>query len=581
MKWVCSWIALFVFSFEVFASTEDIERQLAELEQVMLTQPARGESIIQNIGNRVAELSPAQLTRFYLQVSIQAMLDGRYDDAVAILKQSLKTAQSPDEFVSVHYLLATVEISRKDYSRSLTHIREVLSQISEVDNVELQVKGYNRVLNAFFQLGAYKEAAEYAILAYRLNDGRDPVNQCTSMLFIGPSFLYLGELEKATPWLDQSIVFCGQNDLSLMVAMSQKGKAESLVKQGKLTDALDYLKRAEQGYLEIGYELEIADVNSILAEIYLALNQLNEAEDYAHRVLKKGDKPEYLLALKKASHVLAQLNYDKGNYKQAYTHQESYIKYAERMMTDTSAKSLAYQMAKFDSDEKDRHIHLLEQERGVYVEQRATEHQKQSNLTLLLLVAAAGLMICLIVIILGFNQRGRYKRMAQYDSLTGVMNRSTGFTKAENTYVSVMARHSVMSAIIVDLDAFKAVNDQHGHSTGDWVLRVLVDGIKTRLRRMDILVRLSGEEFAIFLPDMPATDAESIAESIRLFVMEMEPRYTEDAFKLTASLGVSVSNEGDLSLDPILARADIALHQAKESGGNRVVVYGRSHHQPL
>ncbi|MCL1037862.1 diguanylate cyclase [Shewanella submarina] len=580
MKWIHGWIVFFVLSVEVLASTEDIERLLAELEQVMLTQPARGESIIQDIKESGVELTPAQQTRFYFQLSIQAMLDGRYDDAVAILKESLKTAQSPDEIVSIHYLLSTVAISRKDYPLSLIHIRKVLSRIDEIDDVELQVKGYNRILNVYYQFGAYKEAAEYAILAYQLNDGRDPVNQCTSMLFIGLSFFSLGELEKATSWLDQSIVFCGEHDLSLMVAMSQKGKAESLIKQGELKDALVYLKRAEQGYLETGYELEITDVNSILAETYLALKQPVEAEKYALRVIRKGDKPEYLHALKKASQVLAQLHYDAGNYKQAYQHQQEYIEYAERLMTDTSAKSLAYQMAKFDSDEKDRHIHLLEQERGVYVEQRATEHQKQSNLTLLLLVAAAGLMICLIVIILGYTQRGRYKRMAQYDSLTGVMNRSTGFTKAENTYVSVMARHSVMSAIMVDLDAFKAVNDQHGHSTGDWALRMLVDGIKAKLRRMDILVRLSGEEFAIFLPDMPATDAESVAESIRLLVMEMEPRYAEEAFKLTASLGVSVSNEGDLSLDPILARADIALHQAKESGGNQVVVYGR-HNQEV
>ncbi len=576
MAKICWFLLVSLVSFAAQALEEvSIEQKLQSLEQALITEPAQTEQLITDLGEQIQEMSDSQRVRYYSQIGIKAILDANYQKSIGSFNLALELAGSLEEKVTIHYFMATAELSVRDYAKSLTHLSVMLQNIDNIDDAHLQVKSYNRLFNAYFQLGAHQEAAEYALLAHRLNAGRDPISHCTSSLFIGLSAFKLGDKAKALSWLNESVEYCEKHQLPLMVAMSHKGTGELLFSQDKFSEALAELKQAEAGYAKIGYQIEIVSVDSMLAQTYAALGHSDDAISYAMKAFDKAGQEEYMDARKRAVRVLADINYLRGNFQQAYDYQQIYLELTETMLSDIAAKSLAFQLAKFDSDEKDRHIHLLEQERGVYVEQRATEHQKQSNLTLLLLVAAAGLMICLIVIILGYTQRGRYKRMAQYDSLTGVMNRSTGFTKAENTYVSVMARHSVMSAIMVDLDAFKAVNDQHGHSTGDWALRMLVDGIKAKLRRMDILVRLSGEEFAIFLPDMPATDAESVAESIRLLVMEMEPRYAEEAFKLTASLGVSVSNEGDLSLDPILARADIALHQAKESGGNQVVVYGR------
>ncbi|MCF6266809.1 MAG: diguanylate cyclase [Desulfuromusa sp.] len=129
------------------------------------------------------------------------------------------------------------------------------------------------------------------------------------------------------------------------------------------------------------------------------------------------------------------------------------------------------------------------------------------------------------------------------------------------------------SVIMLDIDHFKRVNDEFGHSTGDQVLKHLSRLIRGLVRQGDLLIRWGGEEFLILLPGTLISEAGPFAERIRLEVEQEQ--FAEDG-SITISLGVAQLREGD-STDTLLKRVDDALYRAKQEGRNRVVLQSPLH----
>jgi diguanylate cyclase (GGDEF)-like protein len=129
-----------------------------------------------------------------------------------------------------------------------------------------------------------------------------------------------------------------------------------------------------------------------------------------------------------------------------------------------------------------------------------------------------------------------------------------------------------MSAIMLDIDHFKKVNDTYGHAAGDEVLRMIAQRCRENLRVVDILGRYGGEEFAIILPETDLTTAHHIAERLRQRLTE-KPIITDRlTIAVTISLGVSAAESDTFDVAALLNQADAALYQAKQAGRNRVMV---------
>jgi diguanylate cyclase (GGDEF)-like protein len=128
--------------------------------------------------------------------------------------------------------------------------------------------------------------------------------------------------------------------------------------------------------------------------------------------------------------------------------------------------------------------------------------------------------------------------------------------------------------VIIDLDHFKTVNDQHGHQVGDQALRQVASALTHYVRPYDWASRWGGEEFLIMLPGASAAGAATAAERIRLTIAETPLVLADGATViLQASLGVACTSAEDkayLSLEQLVQKADEALYQAKREGRNRV-----------
>lgn len=165
------------------------------------------------------------------------------------------------------------------------------------------------------------------------------------------------------------------------------------------------------------------------------------------------------------------------------------------------------------------------------------------------------------------------QRLAMLDSLTGLYNRRHFFEAGEIEIERAQRYHHSLSAIMLDLDYFKQVNDRFGHNIGDLVLREVAECCRQETRTADILCRYGGEEFAILLPETSMEAAVEVAERLRQLIAQMKFSTDNGPLTLTASLGVAVLCDRCDKKEILLSHADQALYEAKHSGRDCVKQY--------
>lgn len=163
----------------------------------------------------------------------------------------------------------------------------------------------------------------------------------------------------------------------------------------------------------------------------------------------------------------------------------------------------------------------------------------------------------------------RALQAAKIDTLTGTNNRAAMDEMLERE-VDLSHRHqSAMSLLILDLDHFKQINDNYGHTTGDDVLREFVECANQALRKTDMLFRFGGEEFVIILPGVNVTGAALAAERLRSILEKHVFNSRRASIPVTVSIGTASITMQDTA-KTMIERADRALYSAKNTGRNRV-----------
>jgi diguanylate cyclase (GGDEF)-like protein len=163
------------------------------------------------------------------------------------------------------------------------------------------------------------------------------------------------------------------------------------------------------------------------------------------------------------------------------------------------------------------------------------------------------------------------RQMATTDALTGAMNRGHFLTLGQREVSRVQALGLGLAVVMLDVDHFKMINDQHGHPAGDAALQHLVGLLRAGTRRVDLLGRMGGEEFAVVLPAVTDDIAMEIAERLRAMVARAKLTHGGTEITMTISLGVASLSRDEATLETCLARADAALYAAKHGGRNRVM----------
>lgn len=159
---------------------------------------------------------------------------------------------------------------------------------------------------------------------------------------------------------------------------------------------------------------------------------------------------------------------------------------------------------------------------------------------------------------------------ASTDELTVISNRRNFYEMAEKQFLSDKIEHQPLTLILIDIDNFKAINDNFGHAAGDTALKEFALNIKSTLRSRDLFGRIGGDEFSIILPNTNSKDSLIIAERIRCSIAAMEIIHQKQRIHLTVSIGIVQSTPKMRTIHDVLNAADKALYQAKSEGRNKV-----------
>lgn len=172
----------------------------------------------------------------------------------------------------------------------------------------------------------------------------------------------------------------------------------------------------------------------------------------------------------------------------------------------------------------------------------------------------------------------RLLQLANEDDLTGLLNRRAFMARATDVITQAMQQGKPLSLVLFDVDHFKLINDQHGHATGDDVLKAIAQAVRQNSRAEDLLCRYGGEEFVMLLPMTRADAAETLVQRLRMAINELRLSGSEGrALQVSVSIGlVALGNPAQQIVDPvkmldqILSQADSAMYEVKNKGRNGV-----------
>lgn len=572
MKRLLGVIVLLVLQAKVVAAP-DFDDKLAQIDTLRHSNMQQAVSQVNDLESGFENMSSTQQSRFLVLKAFTLIYAAKYDEAISVLLQAESLVDDLHSLMKIYNYQATALLFLHQYEEALSVIAKGLSLIEQISEVDDKRLAYLRLANLYSAMGFHGIAATYSTKVLNLASPADSGDICGARILITVNAM---EQQQASAYDDFKATadYCQLNNLPLLATIATKGMGEAKFRLGEYQAAIPLLLEALTSYQAFNFQSEISDVNTLLAQNYLEIGELSKATQYAQLVIAQVDMPSNQEHKQLAYQILAKLAASEGQFERAYAYSLLQQHYKQLVLDETKIKALAYQASKYNSEEKEREITLLNKERELYMAQQLVKEREYTNMLMFVTMLVGGVFFLGILVVFGVLQKRKYMYLAKMDGLTGIYNRSAGQNMGEEAFIHILTRNGDFALVLFDLDYFKQINDNYGHGTGDWALKKVVDVVKENIRPDDIFARFGGEEFAIMMPFCDVNKAKAIADVCRERIAAIDTRYSGHEFVLTASFGVTALTEADLSLDPLFSRADAAQYAAKHAGRNRVVVHG-------
>ena len=537
---------------------------------IRTSQPQAFFQVLKELQALEATSSPEDRMKIRLMRAHGYLLEGKSDSAI----RDLEEVRSGAKDVTIRYraaaMLANTYAGNRKFEQGLSILNEMLPMVREVKDRAARHHGLLAAGILYNRVGEFKLGGEYA--SQVIADAPSGRNRCIAGNLIVESRQGLNEnlLEEQ---ILKAVEDCEREAEPLLAGFSRTFLARKWHAEGKTASAIALLEKHLPDVKRTVYPSLIAEYLSMLAEYRLEMSDIQAAEKHARAAVAQGSTIAGSLPLVVAHRVLYEIANLQGDTAAAL---EQYKKYAEAdkaYLNEVKTRELAYQLVRQQIVQKNQQINLLDQQNQVLQLQRKVDQQAAQNnrlivMLLIVLVASIGYWAFKIK-----RVQLSLKKMAETDALTGICNRHHFTIRAERA-LAECARNGEQAALIMyDLDHFKNINDRFGHGTGDWALKEVAEASKGFCRRIDVLGRLGGEEFAILMYGCDLRAAASVAEDCRVRLAQIDTRETGHVFAITGSFGVTSSVQSGYSLARLLSHADRQLYRAKHLGRNRVCVY--------
>lgn len=527
--------------------------------------------IISIIDARKGTFTSLEIQKFKYIKAFSHFINGDANNVIKEMEALYPTLLTDKMKYKVALLIVNAAAYSKTYSTALYYLQEAEQVLPKVKE---QVK-----IGTYYTLAMtiYKDLKQYDIALKHVKDylalPNLNVKELCEAHYNQVEALYdQGVLNSNSPEIAKTIPYCEPKDgLKLMLTYSMK--ISLLLSEKKPNEALQLIKETDISHTQSSFKMIQAAYLLHYAQVYLQLNDLDKAIDYAQRSLEffqNESRPKTLIEVYNTLHFAYK---QKGDLTKALDYYVRYMEEKQYNLNEGAEKLLAFQLAKFKITEKLNEIEVLNnQNKLLLLEQKLIRENEQNNQLIIILLMV--IVLFLMLWMYRSNQvQKQLKEIAQVDALTRIANRRY-FTEVANKHLRQSIQNNTpLSVLLFDLDKFKSINDTYGHGIGDWVLIETAKACKSSIRESDMVGRLGGEEFGVLLPNCDREQAVHIAEKCRKALLAIDTTETEFQFTVSGSFGVSDVAESGYTLKDILHNCDEALYEAKHRGRNQVVEY--------
>jgi len=554
-------VGCIVCSLPVFAETA--AEILLRAEQLRTKDPHETEQILNELQSQQQSLSRFEQDLYrFLKAYVHAF-KGEQEQAIE-WAESVQLSADPRVWVQANLLLATVNEHRKSFEQAYKYLYQALRVAGGVDDADLQTQVYTVATQLHISVEAFQQALIYADNLLEL--ASTPRQHCVGLVLKVHATAKL-QNRKPTELLEQALTTCKEANEELLQHSAVLYVADEAVK----TEPQWVKEQMEQrlpGLEKIGYRYAIVQAHFYLAS---ALNQLGEIHQAKQLLDDVYQQSVELNDLKLANQALLQLTDIYAHLQQNELALQAYKKYSDvsqRFFREYKERNLAFHLAQTNFIENENKLAQVKGQNELL----RLEREVQSNEKLVAIFAGMAMIALLLLALYVVSIKKRdLHRIANTDFLTRLFNRRH-FTSLVDLQLDNRRKTEQHSLILLDIDHFKQLNDQFGHAAGDYVLRQLAKMCQTALRKQDLMARLGGEEFAIFLPGCDADHALKLAEVCRRRIAERKFSFKGEQVQITASFGVAACLPQH-SFEQSLAQADEALYMAKADGRNCCRLY--------
>ncbi|WP_133500148.1 sensor domain-containing diguanylate cyclase [Cognatilysobacter terrigena] len=555
------------------APATDASQLLRRADEVRSSDPATFNRLLTQLDQLQPKLTAAQKRHLQLLDAYRDSIAGRYDEAI---RSSLALYENAPE-IELKYraglLVANVAAVTRDFGLGLRYLERSLELEPKLTDPQLRQHGYGVAAALYNQFGQYELGEKYA--ERMLAEGATGRNRCAAKQFRAEALLGLGRLVDSDAEIQAAIDDCASQKEAIFANLIRRTLAQRWAANGEVRRAVALLEASLPEVMGTHYTRLIGEIRSLLAEYRLKLGNEAAAEADAHYVATiEGQDAQWLPSVT-AHHVLYEIALRRGDSAKALDEYRKYAEAERARLDDIKTREYAFQLSRHELSQKNQSIALLKsQNQLLLLQQQATRasawNTRLAIALLLVLVASVGYW--------GWRARrmhGSLRTLAETDGLTGLSNRRHFRARSEAALALCAQRKRPACVLLFDLDHFKQINDQCGHSSGDWVLREVARVGRLHCREQDLFGRIGGEEFAMTLVDCDAEAAMRTAEACRRAIAGIDASVAGCGQPVAASIGVVTTSVSGYEYEALIAHADAAMYRSKVAGRNRVTLYER------
>ena len=526
----------------------------------------RGLALAQELGDRPAqaELMTAQAMSAFNAGRIAESLR-QHDAAIAFAAEHKLERELAKAYVAKAHALVGQERSSEAMD-SLLKAHALLEKLNERLLLSGTLSAVGNILTTEDATPEQlRRAVDYHRRAMALVDPSNKYELSTIYYNLGVAHVYLKDYAEATRVLEKCLAIGLEiNDPHTVAFVNYRMGSIELAQQrpaqalARFDAALPGFRAAENVAVEFLTQVGRARA---LAKMHRRRDSL-VAVQTAQELVRKLDSPGRDVQFHEAAaEVYAAL----AEWDSAYREMQA-LREAERRVAKAANRKLTQELqATFAQRQRETENELLRMESTV---------QEARWLLLLLALGLAGIIVIALVLYVmrQARQNRRFAALAMRDDLTGLPNRRSILEFARLQFHGRRAADSGFVLALIDIDHFKSINDELGHSVGDEVLKAFAQAGLNALRVEDRIGRFGGEEFVLVMPNFDLGRVPAVFERLRAAVAQIQAKEWPKDRPLRFSMGATAAREGDPDLDSIIKRADEALYQAKNNGRDRVEI---------